>query len=114
MKKTKFTQRQRRKIRVRSKISGTAEKPRLVVFRSLQAIEAQLVDDTASKTLVGLSSRGSKKGANVEIAHKIGKDLAEKAVALKISSCVFDRNGYAYHGRVKAVAEGARAGGLKF
>jgi len=114
MRITKLQQRSRRGQRVRAKISGTATMPRLVVYRSLRTIEAQLIDDVQGKTLAGVSSRGEKKGANIAAAEKIGKELATKAQALKVTECAFDRNGYAYHGRVKALAEGARAGGLKF
>ena len=107
----------KRHLRVRAKISGTAETPRLCVFRSLEHIYAQIIDDVAGVTLVSAStvekdfkSEGTKK----EIAKKIGARLAEKAKAKGISSVVFDRSGYQYHGRVKELAEGAREGGLQF
>jgi len=114
MKATKEQQRKRRHNRVRSKISGTAEKPRLVVSRSLTNIYAQLIDDEKGTVLVSSSSIKIKKGKRTEIAKQVGTDLAKQATAKKIKSCVFDRGGYLYHGRVKALAEGAREGGLNF
>ncbi len=109
-------------MRVRRKIEGTAERPRLVVFRSLKNIEGQIVDDGAGHTLVGLSTLAPElrdfeaegKHARVERAHAAGKLIAERATAKGIKSVVFDRGGYRYHGRVKAFAEGAREGGLEF
>ncbi len=110
--------RYRRHLRVRKKVAGTAERPRLVVFRSLKHISAQLVDDQRGVTLFGVtdSSEGvSPEGAGkVGKAKGVGKALAAKAKAAGISSVVFDRAGYRYHGRVKAVADGAREGGLEF
>src|SRR5688572_19245524 len=110
--------RYRRHLRVRKKVNGTAERPRLVVFRSLKHIYAQLVDDEQHKTLVGVSdlSEGlvKEKPGKVGAADAVGKLAAEKAKALGIKKVVFDRAGYHYHGRVKAVADGARAGGLEF
>lgn len=101
--------------RVRSKISGTKEMPRLSVFRSSSHIYAQLIDDLSGKTLAAASSREVKgKGKKSELASEVGKLIASKAKEQKIEKVVFDRGGYAYHGRVKAVAEGAREGGLKF
>jgi large subunit ribosomal protein L18 len=122
LKKSRALQRKRRHFRVRNKIQGTAERPRLVVFRSLKNIEGQLVDDDAQRTLVGLSTVGAElkdfkpegKHRRVEVAHAAGKLLAERAKSQGISSVVFDRGGYKYHGRVKAFAEGAREGGLEF
>lgn len=114
MKLSKIQQRQRRKVRVRSKVSGTAVCPRLSVYRSLANIYAQLIDDTSGKVIAASSSMKDKKGATVETAKKVGLDIAKKAIAKKIESCVFDRSGYLYHGQVKALAEGAREGGLKF
>jgi len=103
------------------KITGTPDKPRLVVFRSLNQMNAQLVDDTAQKVICGISDNTkefakdiAKGKTKTERANIIGKKIAEKATALKIDKVVFDRNGYIYKGRVKAVAEGARDGGLKF
>jgi len=122
IKKSRSLQRRRRHFRVRNKVNGTAERPRLVVFRSLKNMEGQLVDDDAGRTLVGLSTLTAAmkdfaaEGQNrrVEKAFVAGKLLAERAQAQGIESVVFDRGGYRYHGRVKAFAEGAREGGLKF
>ncbi len=103
--------------RVRAKISGTAERPRLSVFRSSKHIYAQLIDDVAGVTLAAASSLDKEfegLGANKEAARKIGEMLAKKATGNGIESVVFDRSGYIYHGRVKELAEGAREGGLKF
>ena len=110
-------QRIKRHNRVRGKISGTPERPRLSVFRSEKNIYAQIIDDVAGNTLVSASSvekgfEGS--GANKEGARKIGKLLAERALQKGIEEVVFDRGGYIYHGRVMELAEGAREGGLKF
>ena len=110
-------ERLKRHKRVRAKISGTAARPRLCVFRSLQHIYAQLIDDTKSTTLATASSLekdfGSY-GGNKEAAEKIGKLIAERAKDLGITKVVFDRGGNVYHGRVQALADGARAGGLEF
>lgn len=114
MKNTKITLRKKRHVKIRAKLSGTAQKPRLVVFRSLNATYGQLIDDASGKTLLANSDIKAKKGAKLERAKKVGAELAEKAKAAGIETCVFDRNGYKYHGRVKALAEGAREGGLKF
>ena len=103
--------------RVRKNISGTAERPRLNVFRSLNHIYAQVIDDTKGVTLVSASSmdKGFEgKGGNIEGAKAVGKAVAEKALAAGIKTVVFDRGGYVYHGRVAALAEGAREGGLEF
>ncbi|MBP3227900.1 MAG: 50S ribosomal protein L18 [Bacteroidaceae bacterium] len=110
----KVQHRIRIKYRVRNKISGTAARPRLSVFRSNKQIYAQVIDDVAAKTLVSASSLKLEKLPKTEQAGKVGELVAEKALAAGISEVVFDRNGYLYHGRVKAVAEGARKGGLKF
>lgn len=113
----KSDRRQRIKFRVRKKISGTAERPRLSVFRSNTGISAQLIDDKAGNTLASASSvelAVSKRSANIETAKQVGMKLAEKAVSAGIASVVFDRNGYLYHGKIKALADGAREGGLKF
>ncbi len=111
----------RRKKHIRKVVRGTALRPRLVVYRSLKQIDAQLVDDTSGKTLLGLSSRSLSlpapaegKQGKVETGNRLGKALAALAKEQGIERVVFDRNGYLYHGRVKAVAEGARAGGLIF
>ena len=103
--------------RVRKNISGTAERPRLNVFRSLNHIYAQVIDDTKGVTLVSASSMDKGfdgNGGNIEGAKAVGKAVAEKALAAGIKSVVFDRGGYVYHGRVAALAEGAREGGLEF
>lgn len=101
---------------IRAKVSGTAIRPRLSVFRSNKAIYAQLIDDLAGATLVSVSSSQvpQNSGSKLEISSIVGKALAEKAQDKGISEAVFDRSGYLYHGRVKSLAEGAREGGLKF
>ena len=103
--------------RVRAKISGTAERPRLNVFRSLSNIYAQIIDDTTGNTIVAANSteKGFEgNGGNKEAAKKVGAMIAERAKAKGITEVVFDRGGYVYHGRVKELAEGAREGGLQF
>ena len=112
----KNVSRLRRHARVRAKLSGTAEAPRICVYRSNKNIEAQIIDDTKGVTLVSSSSMVLKleNGSNVEAAGKVGKDIAEKALAKNIKKVVFDRSGYIYHGRVKALAEAAREAGLDF
>ena len=116
--KTSRELRKRRHLRVRRKVEGTPERPRLVVFRSLKHIYAHLVDDTKGAVLMGVadSSAGVPKtdGGKVARGFAVGQALAVKAKQAGISKVVFDRAGYAYHGRVKAVAEGARRGGLEF
>ena len=106
----------RRHRRVRGRVSGTAERPRLVVFRSNRGIFAQLVDDLSGKTLGGASWVTVKglEGNKTEQAAAVGKALAAEAKKAGVETCVFDRAGYLYHGRVKALAEGAREGGLQF
>jgi len=108
--------RNRIKRRVRGKIHGTSECPRLSVFRSNKQIYAQIIDDRAGKTLAAAGSLGADeaKGPKLDQAAAVGKMIAEKAKAAGIETVVFDRNGYLYHGRVKTLAEAARAGGLKF
>ena len=115
-KESKNISRVRRHARVRAKISGTAECPRLCLYRSNKNIEAQIIDDTKGMTLVSSSSMTLKleNGGNIEAAAKVGEDIAKKALAAKIEKVVFDRSGYIYHGRVKALAEAAREAGLKF
>ena len=114
-KKSSNKARLKRHLVIRKKISGTAERPRLSVFRSLKNIYAQLIDDENGVTIVSASSlKDSSYGGNVEAAKEIGKKLAEEALAKGIKSVVFDRSGYVYHGRVAALAEGAREGGLEF
>jgi large subunit ribosomal protein L18 len=119
MKKT--TARSRAKIKIRKKISGTSERPRLMVYRSLNNIYAQIIDDTTGNTLVSVSSLSKELEPDLKsVKGKVGKGklvgklLAKKASEKNISSVVFDRSGYRYHGRVQAIADGAREGGLKF
>ena len=108
--------RQRKHLRVREKVSGTAEKPRLCVFRSNKNIEAQLIDDVKGVTIASASSVSMKltDGGNCEGAKKVGAELAAKAKAKGVTKVCFDRNGYFYHGRVAALADAAREGGLEF
>lgn len=111
----KTDRRNKIKLGVRSKIQGSAERPRLTVFRSNKQIYAQVIDDLSGKTLVAASSvKLTDKATKVEIAAKVGELIAKNAQAAGITSVVFDRNGYLYHGRVKQLAEAARNGGLKF
>ena len=120
--KIKQAKRARRQGRVRAKVSGTADCPRLRVFRSNRGIYAQIINDEIGKTLVGVSATevkmkglpAGKAGKKIDISLELGKLIAKKATAKNIDRVVFDRNGYKYHGRVKALAEGAREGGLKF
>ncbi len=117
---SKDVKRRRVHVRIRRGLRGRAQAPRLNVYRSLNHIYAQVVDDAAGHTLLSVSSRDKdvrkslKGGGNVAAAKVVGQALAERAKSAGISSVVFDRGGYAYHGRVKALAEAARAGGLKF
>jgi len=113
---TKSDRRQRIRFRIRKTISGTATNPRLSVFRSNKEIYAQIIDDVNGVTLLSASSREKEigKGTNVEIAAAVGKLVAEKALKAGIDTITFDRGGYLYHGRIKSLAEGARAAGLKF
>ena len=112
---TKREARMRRHRRVRGKVAGTAERPRLVVFRSNRGISAQLIDDETRRTIASASWKGvADSGSKTEQANAVGKSLAESAKKAGIDTCVFDRAGYLYHGRVKALAEGAREGGLQF
>jgi large subunit ribosomal protein L18 len=115
---TKALRREKIRFRVRKKISGTTGRPRLSVFRSNTDIYVQLIDDTTSKTLASASSRdkdiAAQKGTKVEKSKLVGAAIARKASELGLQDVTFDRSGYLYHGRVKAVAEGAREGGLKF
>ena len=116
VKQSKNVSRVRRHARVRAKVSGTAECPRLCLYRSNKNIEAQIIDDIKGMTLVSSSSMSLKleNGGNIEAAAKVGEDIAKKALKAKIETVVFDRSGYIYHGRVKALAEAAREAGLKF
>jgi len=113
---TKNEARQRRHRRVRGKVSGSLERPRLAVFRSNRGVFAQVIDDSTGKTLAGAGWVGLKsfKGDKSAQAREVGKAVAEAAKKAGIESVVFDRGGYLYHGRVKALADGAREGGLKF
>ena len=115
-KESKNVSRVRRHLRVRKKVSGTAECPRLCVYRSNKNIEAQIIDDVNRVTLVASSSMSLKleNGSNIEAAKLVGEDIAKKAKAKKITKVVFDRSGYIYHGRVQALAEAAREAGLEF
>ena len=122
LRRSRVLQRKRRHLRIRNKVRGTAERPRLVVFRSLKNIEGQIVDDDARRTVLGVSTLAADlrsftpegKNKRVEQSFAAGKLLAERAKAQGIEAVVFDRGGYRYHGRVKAFADGAREGGLKF
>ena len=112
---TKIERRNKIKTRIRGKLSGTAQRPRMTVFRSNKQIYVQLVDDLAGATLVAASSRNlDVQGDKKTIAAEVGKKIAEKALAAGITEVVFDRNGYLFHGRVKSLADAARACGLKF
>jgi len=119
---SRILQRKRRHLRLRNKVHGSAERPRLVVFRSLKNIEGQIVDDDAGRTMMGVSTLAADlrdftpegKNRRVEQSFAAGKLLAERAKAQGIEAVVFDRGGYKYHGRVKAFADGAREGGLQF
>jgi large subunit ribosomal protein L18 len=122
LRRSRTLQRKRRHLRLRNKVRGTSERPRLVVFRSLKNIEGQIVDDDARRTVIGVSTlapdlrdfRAESSNTRVEQSFAAGKLLAERAKAQGIEAVVFDRGGYKYHGRVKAFADGAREGGLKF
>jgi large subunit ribosomal protein L18 len=118
MSNKKLQSRQRIRKSIRKNVSGTAEKPRLAVFRSNKHISAQMVNDVKGVTLAAITSNAKDladiKGTKSEVAQKTGEVFAEKAIKAGISEVVFDRSGYRYHGRVKAFAEGARKGGLKF
>jgi large subunit ribosomal protein L18 len=115
---SKFSRRERIRFGIRNKISGTAQKPRLSVFRSNTDIYAQLIDDENGVTLAAATSRekdiAAQKANKTDKSRMVGASLARKATGLGVKACVFDRGGYLYHGRVKAVAEGAREGGLQF
>jgi len=113
MKRTKQQSRQRIHLRVRKTISGTAERPRLSVFRSNKSIYCQIIDDLTGQTLVSANSN-EVTGTKVEQALQVGKMIAERAQSAGVNTVVFDRSGYLYHGRVQSLAEGAREGGLKF
>lgn len=114
MKPSRNDKRRHRKIRIKKKLSGSGQRPRLVVYRSNKYIYAQLIDDSTGRTLLSSSSPAiaEAQSANINSATLVGKDIAAKAKAQEITEVVFDRNGYTYHGRVKAVAQGARENGL--
>jgi large subunit ribosomal protein L18 len=112
--KTRAEKRYQRHLRVRKRVNGTAERPRLVVYRSIKHIYAQLVDDVSQRTLLTVSDQGITGGKKTEKSAEVGKRLAAKAKDAGFTKVVFDRAGYRYHGRVKAVADGAREGGLEF
>lgn len=118
MSAVKNSRREKIKRRIRATVVGTTERPRVTVFRSNKEIYAQIIDDSKGTTLLSASSRekalAGVKGTKTDVASAVGKSLAEKAKAAGIENVTFDRNGYLYHGRVKALAEGAREGGLKF
>ena len=111
---TKIDRRTKIKYRVRNKISGVAERPRMSVFRSNKQIYVQIINDQTGRTLAAASSLGLEAMTNKEQAAKVGELIAKKAIEAGITTVVFDRNGYLYHGRVKEVADAARNGGLKF
>ena len=111
---SKIQRRNKIKTRIRGKISGTAARPRMTVFRSNKQIYVQLIDDLAGVTLVATSSKGIEEGTKSEIAAKVGEAIAKKALEAGITEVVFDRNGYLFHGRVKSLDDAARNGGLKF
>lgn len=111
---SKIQRRNKIKARIRGKVSGTAQRPRMTVFRSNKQIYVQLVDDLAGSTLVASSSKGFEGGTKCEVAAKVGEAIARKALEAGITEVVFDRNGYLFHGRVKSLADAARNGGLKF
>ncbi|MDE6079680.1 MAG: 50S ribosomal protein L18 [Duncaniella sp.] len=111
---SKIQRRNKIKARIRGKISGTAARPRMSVFRSNKQIYVQLIDDLAGKTIVAASSKGIEEGTKTEIAAKVGEAIAKKAQEAGVTEVVFDRNGYLFHGRVKSLADAARAAGLKF
>ena len=111
---SKIDRRNKIKARIRGRISGTATRPRMTVFRSNKQIYVQLIDDLAGKTLVATSSKGIEQGTKIEIAAAVGEAIAKKALEAGINEVVFERNGYLFHGRVKSLADAARKGGLKF
>ena len=111
---SKIDRRNKIKARIRGRISGTAARPRMTVFRSNKQIYVQLIDDLAGKTIVAASSKGLENGNKTEIAAIVGENFAKKALEAGITEVVFDRNGYLFHGRVKSLADAARKGGLKF
>ncbi len=111
---SKIARRNKIKTRIRGKISGTAQRPRMSVFRSNKGIYVQLIDDLAGRTLAAASSKGLEGGTKTEVAARVGAEIAKKALENGITTVVFDRNGYLFHGRVKSLADAAREAGLKF
>ena len=111
---SKIARRNKIKTRIRGKITGTPERPRMSVFRSNKGIYVQIIDDIAGNTLVASSSKGLEGGTKSEVAAKVGAEIAKKAMEKGITQVVFDRNGYLFHGRVKSLADAAREAGLKF
>lgn len=111
---SKIDRRNKIKARIRGRISGTAQRPRMSVYRSNKAIYVQFVDDLAGRTLCTASSKGMAEGTKTEISAKVGEAAARKALEMGITEVVFDRNGYLFHGRVKSLADAARKAGLKF
>lgn len=111
----KVTKRLKNKARIRKKVDGHGDRPRLSVFRSGRHVYAQIIDDTAGKTLVSYSTlEGNLKSKNIESAKQVGQEIAKRAMGKNIKNVVFDRSGYVFHGRIKAVADGAREAGLSF
>ena len=111
---SKIDRRNKIKSRIRGKISGTQQRPRMSVFRSNKSIYVQLIDDLAGRTLAAASSKGITEGTKPEISAKVGEEIAKKAQEIGVTEVVFDRNGYLFHGRVKSLADAARKAGLKF
>lgn len=111
---SKIARRNKIKTRIRGRVAGTAERPRMSVFRSNKGIYVQLIDDLAGRTLAAASSKGLEGGTKTEVSAKVGKEIAKIAKEKGIETVVFDRNGYLFHGRVKSLADAARKAGLKF
>ena len=111
---SKIARRKKIKTRIRGKVSGTPQRPRMSVFRSNKGIYVQLIDDQAGRTLAAASSKGLEGGTKTEVSAKVGKEIAKKAQEKGIETVIFDRNGYLFHGRVKSLADAAREAGLKF
>lgn len=111
---SKIARRNKIKARIRGRISGTAQRPRMSVFRSNKGIYVQVIDDLTGNTIVAASSKGLEGGTKVEVAAKVGEEIAKRAMEKGVTEVVFDRNGYLFHGRVKSLADAARKGGLKF
>ena len=111
---SKIARRKKIKTRIRGKVAGTAERPRMSVFRSNKGIYVQLIDDLSGRTLAAASSKGLEGGTKSEVSAKVGKEIAKVAKEKGIETVVFDRNGYLFHGRVKSLADAAREAGLKF